>query len=106
MHNIPQTQDTAHTSVNHRRKLQVLKIFNCFNFFTDLVLMCCKTYFETKYGIILLYVHITNTSFSFYNDFFWGVDSKSAIHFFRPALENPDNLEKTTFSGLSGFSGV
>ena len=36
----------------------------------------------------------------------WGVDSKSEIHFFRPALENPDNPEKTNFSGLSRFSGV
>ena len=32
--------------------------------------------------------------------FFSGVDSKSEIHFFRPALENPDNPEKTNFSGL------
>ena len=29
----------------------------------------------------------------------WGVDSKSEIHFFRPALENPYNPEKTIFSG-------
>ena len=50
MHNIPKTQDTAQTSVNHRRKLQVLKICNCFNFFKDIVLMCCRTYFETKYS--------------------------------------------------------
>ena len=36
---------------------------------------------------------------------FLGVDSKSGIHFFRPALENPDNPE-IFFSLLSRFSGV
>ena len=34
------------------------------------------------------------------------LDSKSAIRFFRPALENPDNQEKTKISGLSRFSSV
>ena len=47
-----------------------------------------------------------NTSFYFFNKLFWGVDSKSAIHFFRSALENHDNPEKTIFSGLSRFFGV
>ena len=37
---------------------------------------------------------------------FWGVDSKSAIRFFRSALENHDNPENTDFSELSRFSGV
>ena len=36
-------------------------------------------------------------SFSFFNKRFWGVDSKSAIHFFLPALENPNNPEKINF---------
>ena len=36
-------------------------------------------------GIILLY----DVSYVF-----WGVDFKSAISFFRPALETPDNPEK------------
>ena len=44
--------------------------------------------------------------FIFETNVSWGVDSKSEIHFFRPALENPDNPEKTNFSGLSRFSGV
>ena len=50
-----------------------------------------------------------NTFFSFFNKHFWSVDSKSAIHFFRRALENPDNPEKsqkTNFSGLSRFSSI
>ena len=46
------------------------------------------------------------TRFIFQVNVFWGVDSKFEIHFFRPALENPDNPEKTNFSGLSRFSGV
>ena len=35
--------------------------------------------------------------------FFWGVDSKSAIHFFRLALESPDNPEKKNFPDYRGF---
>ena len=38
-----------------------------------------------------------NASFSFFNKHFWSVDSKSAIHFFRRALENPDNPDKTQY---------
>ena len=38
--------------------------------------------------------------------FFWGVDSKSGIHFIRLVLENPDNPEKYILSRLSRFSGV
>ena len=37
---------------------------------------------------------------------FWGVDSKSAINFFRSAMENPVNPEKINFSGLSRFFGA
>ena len=35
--------------------------------------------------------------------FFGGVDSKSAIDFYRPTLENPDNPEKTIFPDYRGF---
>ena len=62
--------------------------------------------FESNLGIILLYAHIKNTSSSFLNKCFLGVDCKSAIHFFRLALENPDNPENTKISGLSRVSGV
>ena len=62
---------------------------------------------EITTGIIILYAHIKKHIFFFFLiNFFWGVDSKSAIHFFWRALENPDNPEKTIFSGLSRFSGV
>ena len=35
--------------------------------------------------------------FLFFMNVFWDVDSKSAIHFFRLALKNPNNPEKTIF---------
>ena len=41
--------------------------------------------------------------FLFLINVFWGVDSKSAIHFFRLALENPDNPEKKIFPDYRGF---
>ena len=60
-----------------------------------------------KYGIILLYAHIKKTHlFLSLINVFWGVDSKSAIPFFRPALEKTDNQKKTNFSGLSRFFSV
>ena len=54
-------------------------------------------------GIILLYAHIKNTSFHFLMNVFLGVDSKSGIHFFRLALENPDNPEKSIFPDYRSF---
>ena len=59
-----------------------------------------------EYGYYFTLCTYKKTRLSFYNKHFWGVDSKSAIHFFRPALENPDNPEKIIFSGLSRFTGV
>ena len=62
---------------------------------------------HNKNGIILLDAHMKIHAFSFFLiNVIWGVDFKYAIHFFRPALENPDNPEKTNFSKLSRFSGV
>ena len=56
------------------------------------------------FGIILLYAHVKKHVFFFFLiNVFWGVDSKSAIHFFRPALENPHNPEKTFFPDYRGF---
>ena len=47
-----------------------------------------------------MHIAIKNTFFLFLINVFWGVDSKSAIRFFLPALENPDNLEKNNFFRL------
>ena len=64
-----------------------------------------STYITFRYYFTLCTYKKTHL-FLFLMNVFWGVDSKSAIHFFRPALENPDNLEKNNFSRLSRFSGV
>ena len=73
-----------------------------FNFY----FCCCDIIRNTKFSIILLYANKKNTSFFFLINVFWGVDSKSAIRFFRSALKNTDNPENTDFSGLPRFSGV
>ena len=52
---------------------------------------------KNSVAIILLYAHIKTRLFLFSINVFEGVDSESAIHFFRPALETPDNPEKTIF---------
>ena len=70
------------------------------------------TLYQLSVAILSYYftlcTHKKTHLFSFLINVFWGADSKSAIHFFRPALENPDNdnSEKINFSGLSRFSGV
>ena len=52
-------------------------------------------------------MHIQNPRlFLFLTNDFYCADFKSAIRFFRPALETPDNPEKTNFSGMSRFSRV
>ena len=57
-----------------------------------------------KIVVLFYFMHIyINTSFYFFNKCFWDVNSKSAISFFQPALETPDNAEKINFSGLSSF---
>ena len=64
------------------------------------------SYRSSKWYYFTLCTYKKTRLFLFLTNVFWGVDSKSAIHFFRPALENPDNPEKANFSGLSRFSGV
>ena len=54
-------------------------------------------------GIILIYAHIKNTSFSLSNKCFLGVDSKSEIHFFSRYWKSPIIQKNQFFPDCRGF---
>ena len=56
--------------------------------------------------ITLLYVHIKSTFFLFLINVFWGVDSKSEIHFFGQHWKTPIIRKKYIFFLFTWFSGV